>query len=282
MCPGSLLAAPGLIQISAKVRSSTGSFNQERSTTNIGTIASGGGYKPSLVTSCTQFELVYLTVDRGMSAAIDADDPLAVASSTWYAAHLLRAVGRSDEAIEQLGAARELVARHMPADSGPTEWLAMLADLWLCSAITRARSGDQGAWSDLEHAEEICHRQLPDGYSHPWTRVGRPVCAITGVMVAADLGDADEVRRRSRHIDPAVIPSVDRRARHLIELARGTNLEGSAEGTLHLLNAASKVSAETVAYTPAARDLVEKLVKTSGATSRHDAEALAERIGLQP
>lgn len=224
-------------------------------------------------------ELVYLTVDRGMAAALDADDPLAIASSVWYAAHLLRAVGRTEEALVQLAEARALVEQHMP-DDPDADWPAMLADLWLCSALTRGRSSDQAAYADLEQAERVV-RLLPDGYAHPWTRVGRVVADITGVMVAADLGDADEVRRRAAGIDPATIPSTDRRARHLVELARGTNLEGSPEGTLHLLSQAAQVSAETVAYTPAARDLASKLLRTSSASSRQDAEKLAQRVGLE-
>ena len=43
-------------------------------------------------------ELLWLTVDRGMIAAQGADDPLAIAWSVFYAAHLLRAVGRWQEA----------------------------------------------------------------------------------------------------------------------------------------------------------------------------------------
>lgn len=91
-------------------------------------------------------ELCWLTVDRGMAAALDADDPLAIAQSTWYAAHLLRAVGRGDEALERLQEARGLIEPQV-ADGG-SEWAEMLADLHLCTALTRARTGDQGAWSD--------------------------------------------------------------------------------------------------------------------------------------
>lgn len=225
-------------------------------------------------------ELVYLTVDRGMAAALDADDPLSIAGSVWYAAHLLRAVGRADEALHQLAEARELVQRHWPQDAAPNDWPAMMADLWLCSALTKARAGDVSAWADLGHAETIVYNQLPEGYAHPWTRVGRTLYQVNGVMVAADLGDVDQLRRRAADIDPETIPSTERKARHLIEVARGTNMEGSPEGTLSLLTQASQVSPETLAYTPSSRELVGKLVKSSGATTRREAEALARIAGI--
>lgn len=225
-------------------------------------------------------ELMWLTVDRGMSSALDADDPLTIASATWYAAHLLRAVGRSEETLERLAEARGMVETHAPEGNADPRWPAQLADLWLCSALTRARMSDQGAWADWERAAQITRDQLPIGYVHPWTRVGPVLVDVYAVMIAVELGDADEAQQRAHHLDPASIPSTERRARHFIELARGTDLEGSREGTLHLLQRAEAVSTETVRYSPVAREMVGRLVTEGSATIRADAEALANRIGL--
>lgn len=224
-------------------------------------------------------ELMWLTVDRGMSAALDADQPLPIAGATWYAAHLLRAVGRSEEALARLDEARALITPRL--GDGPLEYPAMLADLWLCSALTRARNADQGAWADWAAAEEVI-RQLPDGYVHPWTRVGPVLLDVYAVMLAVDLGDPDEAQRRARNLDPASIPSTERRARHYIELARGTDIDGSREATLHLLSRGAAVSAETVRYSPIARDMVDRLVTQGPAAIRDDAENLAHTIGVHP
>lgn len=235
-------------------------------------------------------ELVYLTVDRGMNAALESQDQLAIGSAVFYAAHVLRQVGRAEEAIDNLSDALDLVVRSTPddephhphsLDGTPIDWLAMQVDLLRCRAVTRARNSDPGAWADWTAAYDIV-RRFPVGYVHPWTLSSVPIVAIEGVMVAADLGDAEEVRRRAQSIDPATIPSTDRRARHLVEIARGTNMEGSPEATLLLLRQAMGVSAETVAFTPAARDMTEKLLHQSGATTRTEVEDLARRIGLEP
>ena len=224
-------------------------------------------------------ELVYLTVDRGLSSALDSGDPLAIANSVWYAAHVLRAVGRSEEALSNLDEARVLVEREIPAETGE-ERVVALADLWRCSAITKARMADQGAWNDMQQARDLV-QSLPEGYVHPWTRCGRVLVDVEAVMLAVDLGDAERARELAQDIDPDTIPSTDRQARHLVEVARALQMEGSPEAVLHVLTQAARVSPETVAYTPAGREMAHRLVRTSGASSRRDAETLAAHIGLE-
>ncbi|MEU4781860.1 helix-turn-helix domain-containing protein [Micromonospora sp. NPDC023633] len=221
-------------------------------------------------------ELCWLTVDRGMAAALDADDPLAIAQSIWYAAHLLRAVGRGDEALDRLREARGLIEPHV-ADGG-TEWAEMLADLHLCSALTRARTGDQGAWSDWDAARQVVERALPAGYVGLRTRVSRPLVDVYAVMCAVDLGDPDEAQRRAHALDPGSIPSTERQGRHFVELARSADLEGAREATLHLLTRAEAISPETVRYSPAAQDMASRLAREAPASVRAEAVDLARRV----
>ncbi|PZF85053.1 helix-turn-helix domain-containing protein [Micromonospora deserti] len=221
-------------------------------------------------------ELCWLTVDRGMAAALDADDPLAIAQSIWYAAHLLRAVGRGDEALDRLREARGLIEPRV-ADGG-VEWAEMLADLHLCAALTRARTGDQGAWSDWDAARQVVERALPEGYVGLRTRVSRPLVDVYAVMCAVDLGDPDEAQRRAHALDPASIPSTERRGRHYVELARSADLEGAREATLHLLTRAEATSPETVRYSPAAQDMLGRLSREAPASIRAEAADLARRV----
>lgn len=224
-------------------------------------------------------ELCWLTVDRGMTAALDADDPLAIASSSWYAAHVLRAVGRGDEALDRLREARALIEPRV--DDGGVEYAEMLADLSLCMALTRARTGDQGAWSDWDTARRIVERALPEGYVGLRTRVSRPLVDVYAVMCAVDLGDPDEAQRRAHALDPQSIPSTERRGRHYVELARSADLEGAQEATLHLLTRAETTSPETVRYSPAAQDMAGRLAREAPAAIRAEAADLARRIGTQ-
>lgn len=161
------------------------------------------------------------------------------------------------------------------------ERAAVLADLWLRSALTKARVGDRSAWQDLDQAAEIVYRDLPEDYVHGWTRTGRVLVDVKRVMLAVEFGDPDEARRVAESVDPQSIPSTERRARHLIEVARGLNMEGSPEAVLQLLRQAAAISAETVAFTPAGRELVGRVVKVVGRSSRAEALALAAQIGLE-
>lgn len=221
-------------------------------------------------------ELCWLTVDRGMSAALDADDPLAIAQSIWYAAHVLRAVGRGDEAVERLREAKALIEPRV-ADGG-VEWAEMLTDLHLCTALTKARNGNHGAWSDWDAARQVVERALPDGFVGLRTRVSRPLVDVYAVMCAVDLGDPDEAQRRAHALDPASIPSTERRGRHFVELARSADLEGAREATLHLLSRAEVTSPETVRYSPAAQDMVTRLAREAPAAIRGEAVELERRI----
>ncbi|MDM4721422.1 helix-turn-helix transcriptional regulator [Micromonospora sp. WMMA1363] len=223
-------------------------------------------------------ELCWLAVDRGMTAALDADDPLAIAQSIWYVAHVLRATGRGGDALERLGEARALIEPHVT--DGGVEWAEMLADLHLCSALTRARMGDQSAWSDWDTARRVVERALPDGFVGLRTRVSRPLVDVYAVMCAVDLGDPDEARRRAHALDPALIPSTERRGRHYVELARSADLEGAREATLHLLTKAEATSPETVRYSPAAQDMLARLTREAPASVRAEAVDLARRVGV--
>jgi transcriptional regulator with XRE-family HTH domain len=220
-------------------------------------------------------ELMYLIIDRGMRYAVDSGDPITIAGAVFYCAHVWRAIGRSDEALDQLAEARHLV--NDDAGDNPGErHLTALIDLWLCSALTRARVRDQAAWADWEHARSLAER-LPDGYAHPWTRAGREVVDLYAVQLATELGDEAEAARRSRELDPATIPSVERRARHFIELARTST--ASPVAIVHFLLQAVDASPDTVASSPTAVDLIRRLRGDAPAAIRTQVERLAEVAG---
>lgn len=223
-------------------------------------------------------ELCWLTVDRGMTAAMEADDPLALSQAIWYASHLLRAVGRSEEALDRLHDAQLLIEPYVV--DGGAEYAEALADIHLAAALTRARNSDQSAWADWEQASALVDRALPAGYVGLRTRVSQPLVEVYAVMCAVELGDPDEAQRRAHNLDPKSIPSTERRARHYVELARAADLEGGQEAALHLLSTAEATSPETVRFSPAARDIIGRLVERGPAAIRADAAALAVRSNV--
>ncbi len=222
-------------------------------------------------------ELVWMSADRACSAAQAADDPLAMARASWYYAALIRAIGHHEDAVLELDSAIPLVRDRMEEDR---EAAAMYVDLEMHAALTLARAGDESAWARWDNGHAAAQRLLPEGYAYPQTRIGRVTVELYAVMLGVALGHGDEARRRAATIDPASIPSTERRARHLLELARAYRLVGEELGTVHLLGQALDVSTETVIYSPMARALTRDLVRITPAANREDVQRLASRIGL--
>jgi transcriptional regulator with XRE-family HTH domain len=222
-------------------------------------------------------ELVWMSADRAYSAAQAADDPLIMARASWYYAHLVRAIGNHEDAVLEVDSAIPLIRNQVEQDR---EAAAMYVDLEMCAALTLARAGDESGWARWDNGHAAAQRLLPEGYAHPQTRIGRALVELYAVMIAVALGRGDEARRRAATIDPTSIPSTERRARHLLELARGYRLVGEELGAIHLLGQAMDVSTETVIYSPPARALTRDLLRKAPAASREDVQRLASRIGM--
>lgn len=223
-------------------------------------------------------ELVFMSTDRAYFAAQATDDPVVMARASWYYAALVRAVGHHEEALLEVDSAIPLVRDRVEEDR---ESAATYIDLEMCAALTLARAGDESAWARWETGRAAAERLLPDGYAHPRTRIGRVLVDVYAVMLAVSLGSADEARRYAAKIDPAAIPSTERRARHLLELARGYRLAGEEISAAHLLGQAVDASLETVLYSPPARQLTRELLRIVPASSREEVERIASRIGVQ-
>ncbi|MGH3928824.1 MAG: helix-turn-helix domain-containing protein [Pseudonocardiaceae bacterium] len=223
-------------------------------------------------------ELVWMSADRAYAAAQVADDPVVLARASWYYAALVRAIGHHDDAVLEVDSAIPLVRDRVDDDR---ESAALYVDLEMCAALTLARAGDESAWARWESGHAAAQRLLPEGYAHPRTRIGRILVDVYAVMLAVSLGRADEARRYAANIDPASIPSTERRARHLLELACGYRLAGEEISAAHLLGQAVDASTETVIYSPPARALTRDLLRIVPASSRAEVERLASRIGIQ-
>ncbi|XXJ55572.1 helix-turn-helix domain-containing protein [Embleya sp. MST-111070] len=222
--------------------------------------------------------LVWLVADRSMAAARAADDPLALAGSAFYLAHLIRACDRGEDAQALVLRALELLRPQL--DDAANRLLPMYGHLWLCAALTAARERQEGeARRYFDKAAAVVPR-LPDGYSHPWHGFGRAIVDLYDVMIDIELGQAGEAQRKADRLDPLSIPSVERRARHWIELARGAHHRGDQLAAASLLDRSWRTSSETLTYSPIGRTLVSGLVDHGGATVREDALRLATRIGL--
>jgi hypothetical protein len=225
-------------------------------------------------------ELLWLVVERGMTAAQIADEPLALAGAAWTVGMMLRAGGRMDEAHALVREATELLEPRLP--DAPDEWLGMYGALHLHAAQTAARAGRDGeAWAYWDRAEHAA-RRLPTGYAHAWTVFGQANTDLVGVSLTVDLWRSREALRRAEAIEPSTIPSRERRGRLYVEMARGYHAADERIAATRLLLAACDEGIDAVRYSPAGRAMVDDLQERPPRVIREDVRILAARLGLDP
>lgn len=223
-------------------------------------------------------ELYWVVVDRGRVAAQQADDPVCLAGATWTYGNGLRETGYAEEAIREVEKAANAIAPLL--ENGPNDLRGMYGALHLHAAITHARTGNEGdAWRHWDEADRVAKR-LPAGYAHTWTVFGRANVDLHAVSVGVDLRTPGTALRHAEDVDLEAVPSVERRSRVLVELARAQYQRNDDAGTIHYMNRAQEVSPETVRYTPMARSLASDLVRQVRGPLKRDAVALAESVGV--
>ncbi|MEU3168950.1 helix-turn-helix transcriptional regulator [Streptosporangium sp. NPDC006930] len=222
-------------------------------------------------------DLLWRVADRALVAAQESEDPLALTCAVWFLTQAHRDTGDFDAArhINQQG--MSAVQSHV--DDAGVDLLAMWGALSFELAFTSARLGETGeAWLHWEEAARIAER-LPAAYYQPWTSFSRVIMDAHAVTVAVELHQGGESARQADNALSAPIPSLPRRGRHLIEVARAHHLQRDHAAVLGTLELAQRVAPDTIKYNGYARRLTLELTE-GPASLRPQAYALADRIGL--
>lgn len=223
-------------------------------------------------------ELAWVVADRALSAAQSADHPAAIAAAAWNMGNILRETAYPEEALRVVSEAADLIRPHL--DSRPDDWRGMYGALQLHAAVTHARAGEDGAaWRAWDAGDQVA-KSLPAAYVHPSTVFGRANVDFHAVSVATDLKQSRSALSMADELDPDVMPSIERRARLWVEVARGHLQRGDRTAALHVMQRAHKIGAETVAYTPSARTVASDLWRTAPRSMREEAAQLAEAVGV--
>jgi transcriptional regulator with XRE-family HTH domain len=223
-------------------------------------------------------QLLWIVVDRAMAAARIADEPLTIAGAAWTVAIMQRGAGQIDAALSLVTDAGQALEPIL-AD-GSNEARSMWGALQLHAAITLARAGRDGdAWAAWDRAHRAA-RTLPKDYHHPWTAFGLGNVELHGISLTVDLWKSREALRRAEHIDPAILPSRERRGRLFVEMARGYHASGDRVSACRLLMRACDEGTDAVRWSPAARLIVDDLTARPPSIVRADVAALASRLGI--
>lgn len=225
----------------------------------------------------SETELGVTAADRAMTAAQEADEPLALAGAAWTLGMVQRSAGDAEGAISLATQAAALLEPRL--EDGPDELRAMYGALQLHAATTAARAGRDGdAWRHWDTADAAARRLV--GYNHPWTMFGAANVKLHAVSISADLSRSGEAHGHAEQIDPDSIPSRERRGRLGVEIARAYHQRRDFPGTLHWLEQAYATSHDSVQYSPTARQMTADTVDHGGPLISRRARSLAGSIGL--
>ncbi|MEU0058483.1 helix-turn-helix transcriptional regulator [Streptomyces sp. NPDC006334] len=223
-------------------------------------------------------ELAWVVADRALTAAQDADNPAAIAAAAWNMGNILRETAYPEEALRVVLDASNLIRPHLEA--GPDDWRGIYGALQLHAAVTYAREGAEGdALRHWEKGNQVA-KSLPVSYVHPSTVFGRANVDFHQVSVHTDLKKAQKALGVADDIDPEVMPSIERRARLWVEVARGHLQRGDRTAALMVMKIAYETGAETVRYTPSARSVAADLWRKAPRALRPEAAVLAEAVGV--
>ncbi len=155
----------------------------------------------------------------------------------------------------------------------------MYGALHAAAAFTAARAGRAGtAWRFWAEADRVV-RALPDAYYQRATSFSKPVMIAHAVTLEVELQKGGQAVRMATTAQAGAIPSRPRRARHLIEVARGHHLNREHEATLGTLNLAYASAPETIRFNRYARQMATDLLAGPPALRRQASE-LAIKVGL--
>jgi transcriptional regulator with XRE-family HTH domain len=226
----------------------------------------------------SETELTWTAADRAMTAAQEADTPIALAGGAWTLAIVQRSGGDTDAAMALAVEAAGLLESRL--EDASDELRAMYGALHLHAATTAARAGHDGdAWRHWDVASDTASR-LPGGYFHPWTMFGPANVKLHAVSISADLSQSAEARNQAEQIDPDEIPSRERRGRLGVEIARAYYQRHDYPGALHWLEEAYRTAQDSVRYSPSARQIAADVVENGGPLVSRRARSLAGSIGL--
>ncbi|MFE7747199.1 hypothetical protein, partial [Nocardia sp. NPDC057455] len=223
-------------------------------------------------------ELAWVASERALATAREADDPHLLALGAWAMSASYRRAGQQQEATRICLAAAGELQRRLEREHDDV-LLADVGMLHLAAAISSAQSDEAGRAWNLHAVAEDAARALGAKYD-PWTMFGKGNVDIHGLAVAAELGDADAVVDRASRLDTDNVPSVERRARVLIDGARALAQRREDEAAVLSLIDAEKISRDEVHHSNLVRELVREILLRDHARARPHVRALAKRCGL--
>lgn len=185
-------------------------------------------------------DVAWVAADRALAAARASGDPVVVGEAARVLAITMRRAGRTSRAVDLL--------RRTATSLGGREGRAVGATLLMTAAYTAACAGQRTDALDLMgEAEQAVARVPRQPGAELFTVDATPAqAALYWIGVHNALGTPDEAVRYARSINPAVLPTAERRARLGTDTARMWQQLGDHRKTFAALRLVEQAAPEEV------------------------------------
>lgn len=204
-------------------------------------------------------DLAWLAAERGFCLAEVVGDPLLISDAARRVGHGLMATGHSDQALSLLRADMDRLEPGL--STADAAYLSVFGMLPLMASVVAARNSKPAVAREcIAEGQAIAERLGADHNEH-WTAFGPTNAAVHAVSALVDLGEFGEAIRIADDIDPngfAFLPR-ERRATHLVDVARAEAGDGKLQASLAMLREADHMASEEVRWRPLGRDLITQL-----------------------
>ncbi|MDX2602008.1 helix-turn-helix transcriptional regulator [Streptomyces caniscabiei] len=225
--------------------------------------------------------LAFTAADRSVAAAERSQDPVTMAAAARHLADAMTHHGQPRAAMEFAVAAAGRLEEDLTGRG--TDGLSVLGMLYLKAAMASATLDDHDSVPQLLDQSDHHARQLGEDGNAMWTAYGPTNVAVHRVAAHVRLCEGVEAIAAAEGIPAGrrdALPR-ERRAHHLVDLARGYTQVGHRERAVDTLLEAEAISAEEVRCRPRSHQLVEDLDRLGAGRADSRLQALADRCGLQ-
>jgi hypothetical protein len=226
-------------------------------------------------------ELMLMAADRAVFYAEATDDPIRMAVAQW---NLAQALCSSNEADNAQDIALTAIQRLQPETSREGtqgyDAQAVAGSLHLVASIAEVRAGDP--WTARRRLREKAlpmARKLGEGNAY-YLCFGPANVAAYMVAVEMEAGEAAEAIRIADSLALGDLRTIERRATHLLTLARCHEFRQDDAAILLTLLRLEREAPEDVRYRSGARDLIRGLLNRARPTFAPEVRELANRVGL--
>jgi hypothetical protein len=186
--------------------------------------------------------------------------------------------GECDKA-QQLGLAAAAGLEHTPRASATSATrLSILGALYLKCAVAAARCGDRSSAIALLDEASRAAQELDADRNDFWTAFGPTNVAVHAVSVAVELGEPGYALRQAGRVRLRRLPVAERRAQHLLDVARAHGQSRQDSEAVRFVLAAEKLAPEEVRLRPCTRALIADILHrapVAGGELRKVADRLA-------